>query len=77
MAPAEGRLVRIATARDEIELAIWRDVLAKEGITVYVRKRDPLVVMGVAPTPPYSLDLYVPASDARRARWLLGQPQAR
>jgi hypothetical protein len=68
------RLVKIAVARDEVEAAIWRDALEQEGIAAFVRNVDTLAVaqyVGTSPLP-YSLEMYVRAADARRARWILG-----
>jgi len=76
MAPKKTtpQLVKIAVARDEVEAAIWRDALEQEGIAVFVRNVDTLAVaqyVGTSPLP-YSLEMYVRAGDARRARWILG-----
>lgn len=68
------RLVRIGVARDEVEAAIWRDALEQDGIAAFIRNVDTLAVaqyVGVSPLP-YSLEVYVRAADARRARWVLG-----
>ncbi len=62
----------LATARDEVELAIWLDLLEEEGVPVAVRKRDPLGGLDVAPTPIFSFDLYVQVEDEGRAREILG-----
>lgn len=68
------RLVKIGAARDEVEAAIWRDALEQDGIAVFVRNVDTLSAAGYvgASMLPYSLELYVRAADARRARWILG-----
>ena len=68
------RLVKIGVAQDEVETAIWRDALEQDGIAVFVRNTNPLAVAQyVGPSAlPYSLEVYVRAADARRARWLLG-----
>jgi len=76
MAPKKTtpRLVKIAVARDEVEAAIWRDALEQDGIAAFVRNVDTLTVaqyVGTSPLP-YSLEMYVRAADARRARWILG-----
>ena len=76
MAPKKTtpRLVKIAVARDEVEAAIWRDALEQDGIAVFVRNVDTLAVaqyVGTSPLP-YSLEVYVRATDAGRARWILG-----
>ena len=71
---ATPRLVKIGVARDEVEAAIWRDALEQDGIAVFVRNVDTLAVaqyVGTSPLP-YSLEVYVRAADARRARWILG-----
>jgi hypothetical protein len=64
-------LALIGVAQDEIEAGIWRDVLAREGIAVFVRSADPLSSFGATPFPG-SLRVFVTAGDERRARWLLG-----
>jgi hypothetical protein len=58
-------------ATDELEAAIWRDILEEEGIAVFVKKAEPLAVLGI--TPPVAFEVYVRAADERRARWLLGE----
>jgi len=65
------RLVMIGVAHDEVEASIWRDVLEREGVAVFVKSADPLSPFGVPP-PPGSLQLFVRSQDERRARWLLG-----
>jgi len=76
MAPkkATPRLVKIGVARDEVEAAIWRDALEQDGIAVFVRNVDTLSVAQYVGSSvlPYSLEVYVRAADARRARWILG-----
>jgi len=76
MAPKKTtpRLVKIGVARDEVEAAIWRDALEQGGVAVFVRNVDTLAVAQYVGTPtlPYSLEVYVRAADARRARWILG-----
>ncbi|MCH8345858.1 MAG: hypothetical protein IIC87_02890, partial [Chloroflexi bacterium] len=47
----------------------------QEGITPYIKNLDPLTPLGVAPTLPSSLELYVLAPDEKRARWVLGEPK--
>lgn len=73
------KLVKVASAHDEVEAGVLRHVLEQEGIAVFVKNADPLGSFGVAPTLPYSLEIFVFARDERRARWLIGQrkPQAR
>ncbi len=66
------KLVMLATARDEVELAIWLGLLELEGVPVAVHKRDPLGGLDVAPTPIFSYDIYVQAEDEGRAREVLG-----
>jgi hypothetical protein len=66
------RLVLLGIAQDELEANIWRDVLAREGIGVFVKAFDPLTLLGVPPRP-NSLRVFVQAVDERRARWLLGE----
>ena len=70
------QLVKVASARDEVEANVWRDTLEKEGIAVYVRNVDPLSPFGIPSSLPFSLDLFVLARDEKRARWLLGEIEA-
>ncbi len=72
VANRSDRLVKIAVARDEFEANVLKDALEQEGITPYVKSRDPLTSFGVAPLPS-SLEMYVLARDERRARWVLGE----
>ena len=65
----------LGIARDEIEANIWRDVLAREGIGVFVKTFDPLASFGATPRL-NSLRVFVQAADERRARWLLGEGTA-
>ena len=66
--------MKIGVAQDEVEAAIWRDALEQDGIAVFVRNVDTLPVAQSVGTPtlPYSLEVYVRAADAKRARWILG-----
>ncbi len=73
VANKSDRLVKIAVARDEVEANVWKDALEQEGITPYIKSLDPLTPLGVAPTLPSSLEVYVLASDEKRARWVLGE----
>jgi len=66
------RLVLLATARDELEAGIWRDVLERDGVAVYIKSGDPMASFGVPPAPG-SIRLFVQAGDEKRARWLLGE----
>jgi hypothetical protein len=66
------RLVPIGAARDELEAGIWRDLLERDGIPVYVKSADPMSTFGVPPAPG-SLRVFVHADDEKRARWLLGE----
>jgi len=65
-------LIPIATARDELEAGIWRDILERDGIAVYVKSGDPMSSFGMPPAPG-SLRVFVQADDEKRARWLLGE----
>jgi hypothetical protein len=67
------RPVKIAVARDELEANVLRDALEQEGITPYIKSRDPMTSFGVAPGLPSSLEVYVLARDEKRARWILGE----
>jgi hypothetical protein len=66
------RLVTLGAARDELEAGIWRDLLERDGIPVYVKSADPMSSFGVPPAPG-SLRVFVHAADEKRARWLLGE----
>lgn len=68
----EEPLVRLGVARDEVELALWRDVLEQEGIPIMVKNVDALAISYSSPPLPYSLAVYVLPRDQKRARWLLG-----
>ena len=67
-------MVLLATARDQVQLAIWLQLLGEAGVAVSVRRRDPLGGLDVAPTPLYSWDLYVLDEEEGRAREALGLP---
>jgi hypothetical protein len=68
-------MVRIGVARDQVEAAIWRDTLRRDGINAFIKNIDPLVALPyVESSTPYSFEVFVPASDERRARWILGLP---
>ena len=66
------RLVLLTSARDELEAGIWRDVLERDGIAVYIKSGDPMATFGMPPAPG-SIRLFVQAGDEKRARWLLGE----
>ncbi len=66
------RLVLLGVAQTELEANVWRDILAEEGISAFVKSNDPFSSFGVAP-PPGSLEVYVGSSNEKRARWLLGE----
>jgi hypothetical protein len=69
------RMVRIGVARDQVEAAIWRDALRQEGINAFIKNIDPLTAVPyVESSTPYSFEVFVAASDARRARWILALP---
>ncbi len=70
------RLVKIAVAHDELEANVWKDALEQDGITPFVKSLDPLTPLGVAPSLPASLEVYVLREDEKRARWILGRLQA-
>ena len=65
-------LIPLTAARDELEAGIWRDILERDGIAVYVKSADPMSTFGLPPAPG-SLQLFVQAKDEKRARWLLGE----
>jgi hypothetical protein len=69
------RMVRIGVARDQVEAAIWRDALRQEGISAFIKNIDPLTAVPyVESSTPYSFEVFVAASDERRARWILALP---
>lgn len=71
-------MVRIGVARDQVEVAIWRDALRQDGINAFIKNVDPLTAVPyVESSTPYSFEVFVPASDERRARWILGLPPQR
>jgi hypothetical protein len=77
MGKKEGRqgMVKIGVARDQVEAAIWRDALWQEGINAFIKNIDPLTAVPyVESSTPYSFEVFVPAADERRARWILGLP---
>ena len=65
-------LVKLGVARDEVELALWRDVLEQDGVPCVVKNIDTLATSYYLPPLPYSLEVHVLARDESRARWLLG-----
>jgi hypothetical protein len=68
-------MVKIGVARDQVEAAIWRDALRQEGVNVFIKNIDPLTAVPyVESSTPYSFEVFVLASDERRARWILGLP---
>ncbi|MGQ9571816.1 MAG: putative signal transducing protein [Dehalococcoidia bacterium] len=70
-------MVRIGVARDQVEAAIWRDALEQEGIKAFIKNVDPLAALPyVESSTPFSFEVFVPAADERRARWILGLPPA-
>lgn len=71
-------MVKIGVARDQVEAAIWRDVLRQDGISAFVKNIDPLTAVPyVESSTPYSFEVFVPAADEQRARWILGLPPQR
>ena len=65
-------MVKIGVARDQVEAAIWRDALRQDGINAFIKNIDPLTALPyVESSTPYSFEVFVPASDERRARWIL------
>jgi hypothetical protein len=72
MAHRSERLVMIAVASTEVEANIFRDVLAQEGISTFVKSADPLASIGATPIIG-GLQVYVQAGDEKRARWVLGE----
>ena len=68
-------MVKIGVARDQVEAAIWRDALRRDGINAFIKNIDPLTAVPyVESSTPYSFEVFVQASDERRARWILALP---
>ena len=71
-------MVKIGVARDQVEAAIWRDTLRQDGINAFIKNIDPLTALPyVESSTPYSFEVFVPAADERRARWILALPPQR
>jgi hypothetical protein len=66
------RLVLIGIARDQVEANIWRDVLEKDGIPVFIKDTGPLSPFGPGALPG-GLQVFAGPQDEKRARWLLGE----
>jgi len=80
MGKKKGRegMVKIGVARDQVEAAIWSDALRQEGINAFIKNIDPLTALPyVESSTPYSFEVFVPAADERRARWILALPPQR
>ncbi len=75
MADNPDSLVLLGVATDQLEANVWRDILDKEGIGIFVKDADPLSVTGITPST-NSLQVFVKAADEKRARWLLGDGTA-
>ena len=70
---AEERMVMVGVARDQVEAAIWRDLLLQDGIEAFIKNLDPLAALPYVETSTlYSFEIHVHASDERQARWILG-----
>jgi hypothetical protein len=67
----DDRLVLLAVADNELEANVWRDILSADGISAYAKSTDPMSSFGAAPAPG-TIELHVKASQAKKARWLLG-----
>ncbi len=76
MGADNDRLIKIGEAQDEVEAGIWRDTLEREGISVFIRRLDPLASFGVSSLLS-GLEVFVLERDERRARWLLGDSPGR
>ena len=71
-------MVKIGVARDQVEAAIWRDALRRDGIRAFIKNIDPLATLPyVESSTPYSFEVFVMVSDERRARWILALPPQR
>lgn len=52
--------------------------LRQDGINAFIKNIDPLTAVPyVESSTPYSFEVFVRASDERRARWILGLPAQR
>lgn len=70
---SEERMVKVGVARDQVEAAIWRDLLLQDGIKAFIKNLDPLAALPYVETSTlYSFEVYVRASDEQQARWILG-----
>lgn len=64
-------IILLAVASSELEASIWRDTLEQEGIRAFIRNRDPLAPAGM-PLFFSKYEVFVPARDEKRARWIIG-----
>ncbi len=44
-------MVKIGVARDQVEAAIWRDLLLQDGIKAFIKNLDPLAALPVFSLP--------------------------
>ena len=63
-------LVRLGVT-DEIGARIWRDALAQEAISVFIRPANAHSIAGIGPSIG-DVQVFIPAADERRARWIIG-----
>ena len=71
MSDDSDRLVLLGVAQTELEANVWRDILSADGISAYAKSTDPMSSFGATPAPG-TIELYVKASNEKKARWLLG-----
>ena len=67
-------LVRLGVT-DEIGARIWRDALAQEAIPVFIRPSNARAITGIGPSIG-DVQVFIPAADERRARWIIGDAVA-
>jgi hypothetical protein len=70
--PDNDGLVLLSVASSEVEATIWRDALEQEGITPFIRNRDPLAPLGI-PVIFDKYEVFVLQRDEKRARWIIGE----
>ena len=63
-------LVRLGVT-DEIGARIWRDALAQEAISVFIRPANAHSIAGIGPSIG-DVQVFILAADERRARWIIG-----
>ena len=67
-------LARLGVAND-LEARIWRDALAQEAIPIFTRPASARTMTGIGPWNG-DVQVFVSATDERRARWIIGDAVA-